>query len=867
MQKKRKSHFELGFLLKFNSPPPDSEYRTFKRHVFERLNVIFKKRSVSSLIKSSRISVRNLIICVLAILISSCMGGKKHGSPPAEGNAILPLAPKLDTPKITSPAQLPYYSNSNTVTIAGTCVVGPGATVYLGGDEDLKMPCADDGTFAFTLGKSSDGIYNYKLYEKSLTLKPSDDTPMSWKRSTLPPEPPTITTPSFLPYVSSGNTITIAGTCEEASTLNLSGTTTESTPCDSNFNFAFTVTKTNDGIFNFQLSQTNKFGNTSSNVDISWKRDTAIPAPPTLISPAISSYHSADDDVIISGTCVIGTSVVMTGSDANEIFCADGTFSFSVNHTTDATYSYSFKSKSVTGILSTTSATFAWQREAALPATPIVNSPSGGSLNSNTSAGTISGWCTDSNIVFLAGDTSASQTCTSSAFSFVITSASLNDHVYSYSVYQKNGLNAQSGAVGITWNRDITIPVNPILITPGISPYFASTGPLLISGVCESGARVELAGDITSTANCSGTNFNFSIPVATEGTYNFTLSQVDTIGNDSKSVFAAATLQWILDSTTPTAPGITQPATQHLFNSANSLSISGSCENNATVNISENVGGNLTSLNNSACTSSTFNFSVNKSTENTFNFEIKQTDRSGNISPSTTIYWTRDITTPDAPTLSAPAQNPFTSSDTNINVSVNCEVNTTVNWSNAASGSAQCTTGLVSTLLSKSSDGTYNLSFTQIDKAGNASPVLNFQWIRISTIPNSPNVTSPSASPYYSNQLSLSISGTCENGNSVSLSGDQTSSTTCAAGSFTFNLLAPTDGTYNFNIIQTTASNISSSTSSFRWIVDRQSPSVISVTSPTLNPYINASNSVSFQGICENLATVTLSGAASASTV
>lgn len=795
------------------------------------------------------------------------MGGKKHGTPPAEGNAILPLAPKLDPPKITSPTQVPYYSNTTDVTISGTCTVGPGATVYLGGDEDQKVVCNEDGTFSFSVNKASDGMYNYRLIAKSLTLHPSDETAMSWTRSTTPPEPPTITSPAFFPHATSSNSMTLSGQCLTDGNVYLSGDATDSISCSADGQFSFTINKSTDAIYDFELTQTDKFGNTSSAIAVSWKRDTAVPNSPTRTQPATSPYHSADDAINISGTCVIGTSVVMTGSDNDEIFCSDGNYSFTVTHTIDATYSYTLKSKSSTGILSTASASFIWQREAALPSTPVIISPPGGVLASNTSTGTISGTCTDTDIVYLTGDGTDNQTCSGSSFSFLIAQSGTLDHTYTYSIYQKNALNAQSGATTVTWLRDVTVPINPIMTVPGITPYYASTGPLLIAGVCEAGARVELGGDITSSVNCSGTNFSFSIPVNTQGTYNLTLSQIDGVGNDSKSVFAATTLTWILDSTAPAAPTVTQPATQPLYTNTNNLNIAGACETNATVNLSENVSGNLTSLNSATCTAGTYSFNINKSSENTFNFVIKQTDRAGNTSPTVSVNWTRDVTAPAAPSLISPAQNPYTSSDTNLNVTLSCEVNSTVSWSGASTGSALCTSGNINWSISQSTDGTYNVSFMQTDKASNASPALNFQWSRVSTIPNTPNVSSPATNPFYSNQLSLNISGTCDTGNTVSISGDMASSTTCASGVYNFSLSNSADGTYNYSIIQTSPSNVASSAASFRWIIDRQVPSAINMTSPTLNPYISASSNVTFQGNCENLATVVMSGASSSSVV
>ena len=67
---------------------------------------------------------------------------------------------------------------------------------------------------------------------------------------------------------------------------------------------------------------------------------------------------------------------------------------------------------------------FQWVRDTAVPATPVISAPAGSAATSNASSLVISGSCVTGNSVNLAGSSTASATCASSAFSFTVNKSS-----------------------------------------------------------------------------------------------------------------------------------------------------------------------------------------------------------------------------------------------------------------------------------------------------------------------------------------------------------------------------------------------------------------------------------------------------------
>jgi len=803
--------------------------------------------------------IQIMILVLITFVITSCGGGRKSGSPSAAGNAILPSAPKLDPPAVVYPPSTSYPSNVTQLNIAGTCTPGPGAKVFLGGDENKTVECSTDGDFNFIVTASNDGVFNYTLHMESLTQHPSDEIPLTWLRSSTTPAAPTITSPGTQPYLSGGSSLDIVGRCTAGGYVSVTGDSTQTTTCDSSGAYSFTISKSVDGIYLFDIFQVDQFGNTSPEVEISWTRNTAVPSTPVISSPAANPYTSSDSIITLVGTCVGGSTIRVNKlvSSVEELVgtssCTSGTFTFDITENLDGTYDYNISSYSVTNVSSAVS-TFQWIRNSSVPNTPILSSPATPTLSTNTNSITIAGSCDDGNTVYLNGDSSSSIACSSSSFSFNVIKNT--DSTYNFTVYQKTPGNIQSGATSITWIRDTLAPIAPILTAPGITPYYSASNNLLISGVCENDSNVIVSGDSSIMVVCSGSSFSFNLSKTTNNTYSFSVTQTDAAGNNS----SATNLVWVLDTVAPGAPTVTSPASYPILTNTSSITISGTCENNATVYL---IG---SSTQNVTCSSTTYSFTVNQSTDNIYDFSVYQTDLAGSSSASTVARWIRDTGAPSAPVITNPSISPYTSSDTNLTISGTCESGSTINYSNAASGTTTCSTSAFSFSITKSVDGNYTIDITQTDGAGNTSGIVSLNWIRNTSIPSTPSITTPASSPYFGKVASITLSGSCSSGNTVQISGASSQSTTCSSNAFSFSLSQSTDGTYNYSIVQINGSSISSGAATFSWILDRVSPTNPVISSPASGVAYNSASSLTISGSCEANATIQYSGNATGTT-
>lgn len=794
----------------------------------------------------------NFIFSGLFLSITACTVSSPE-RPPAAGNTILPSAPKLDPPVISLPASSLYFSNTSTLSISGTCTAGPGAKVFLGGDEDKQTPCSSNGDFSFAVNKSNDGTFNYTLRQESLIHHPSDNTSLAWKRSTVPPSPLTITVPSSYPVISGDSTFTIVGACIPGLVIDLIGDSTQRTNCSAGGNYSFTVSKSVDGTFIFDLYQTDIYGNPSSKIETSWKRDTVVPSPPLITAPVLNPYTSNESVFTLSGTCANGTTIKIAGDMTDSTFCSAGVFSMDIQASAYGTFNYSLVAVGSNNLPSTQT-TFQWVRTGAVPPTPILASPLSNPLYNNLNNLVISGTCVDGYTVYLSGSQSINATCASSNFSFT---ASKNvDGTYNFSVLQSFA-GQSSGAVEISWIRDTVSPLAPIVILPGVTPYFSSSKSLLISGSCDNGNAVNLSGDAVDSVSCSSGGFSFTVNKNSDGVYNFNIGQTDPAGNNSSS---SASVQWIVDSTQPAAPTIVSPAVSPFVSNANSLTINGGCENSATVYL---AGSSTSSI---VCSGNQYSFTVSKSTDGTYNYSVSQTDLAGLTSSSKSMQWIRDTVAPSAPTITNPAQNPLTSNDTDLTISGSCESGATINYSGALTGTTACSLGTFSFGISKNVDGVYNVAITQTDAANNTSSSKSFQWTRLSTIPQTPTVTTPASNPYYSRTNSVTLSGSCATGNTVQLSGAQSDTVTCSSNSYSFNLIKGVDGHYTYSISQVNASSVSSGAASFDWFVDTSAPANPVIVNPVSSTVINSANSLVISGNCEANATIHYSGSATGTT-
>ena len=184
------------------------------------------------------------------------------------------------------------------------------------------------------------------------------------------------------------------------------------------------------------------------------------------------------------------------------------------------------------------------------------------------------------------------------------------------------------------------------------------------------------------------------------------------------------------------------------------------------------------------------------------------------------------------------------------------------------SPTASCTNGTVQFTVTKTTDGSYNFTLSQTDRAGNATiTAATIAWTRDTTVtlPPTPTITTPAANPYYSNTALASIGGACESASvhTINLSGAQTGSTACSGSAYSIPLSAPSaDGTYTLFVSQVeNATGLNSSSTTLTWIFDTVAPAVLTLSTPTSSPMVTTGDiTMLISGSCVTDATVNLVG-------
>ncbi len=483
-------------------------------------------------------------------------------------------------PTITSPSTaLPLISSDTTITIAGTCEDGD--VVFLDGAATAATSCASS-SFSFMVSKNLDAPYDFQVSQSDAAGNASPAVSLQWVRDTLSPSAPTVTEPISNPFVSGDTTLTIAGSCETGATVALSGDASAAIACASS-TYHFSVSKTTDGTYSFNVTQTDLAGNASVPAVATWNRDTTIPPTPMIASPSSNPAYGNGTSLTLSGSCLSDDTVTLGGDvTADDVLspagnltttCLNSVYSFTVAKSMDGSYVLTvFQTDPVT-FMDSAQAFLTWVRDTVAPPAPAITDPA---VNPYTSSAnlTIRGRCETGAAVFLSGGESQTVACVSSAYSFT-TSTITVDGTYGFTLWQAD----RAGNISITavqqWVRNSTVPATPTIAIPTINPLASNASLLTLSGNCETGRIVTLggdvvAGDVTSpdgslTTVCLGSTYSFMIAKSLDATYRFTLKQTrDAI--DSGTV----TLQWTRDTTPPntaitSAPPVSNPASTASF--------------------------------------------------------------------------------------------------------------------------------------------------------------------------------------------------------------------------------------------------------------------------------------------------------------
>lgn len=585
---------------------------------------------------------------------------------------------------------------------------------------------------------------------------------------------------------------------------------------------------------------------------------------PVITSPSNPAVVNSLNSITISGTCVDGTTVKLSGAASGDVSapagqldqaCSGGTFSYTIDKSVDGTYTFQFVAEQ-SGVQSSLAAVQIWQRDTDAPNAPAVVAPATNPFYSSVNDTTLSiqGTCETNATVDVSGDATASTACVGGAFSFSVSQATGSTNAFSFSLKQTDLAGNFSGVTALQWIRQ-DIPQTPTVTNPAVALVRNNQNSLNIQGACETGYTVYLDGSASQSVACSSSTYQFTVNKSTDGDYTFNVTQK----NNANEASAAATVQWTRDTDAPAAPTIAAPGPSTYLTASSNITIAGVCETDATVSITPTGGSASTQV----CVAGVYGFNESLPNDGPYEYTLQQTDLAGNSSTTVLFQAYRDTSVPATPVISAPAQTMFSSNSDNLSISGTCTDNLTVTLSGDASATAACSGGTFNFDISKSSASgsvnSYAFSVKQTSATGIDSGAATQNWNQDKETPAVVTISSPANGSTESSGNSLAISGGCEEGAQVNLGGDDSASVTCTSAAFEFTVSKTDDSTYNFTVTQTDAAGNTSGSVPVQWVRNSVAPPTPVVLSHGPVHY-STSTQIAVNGTCNAGNTVNMTG-------
>lgn len=173
----------------------------------------------------------------------------------------------------------------------------------------------------------------------------------------------------------------------------------------------------------------------------------------------------------------------------------------------------------------------------------------------------------------------------------------------------------------------------------------------------------------------------------------------------------------------------------------------------------------------------------------------------GKLVNNKALYDPQSTFTPE-PTILLPAANPTYSKTNSVVISGACADGYTVFLKGAKDDSMPCSNSSYTFTFTANVDGVYSFLVSQLSPKQAQSKAISTVWIRKTSV-SPPVLTSPVLNPFFSAQNTLVVTGNCESGATVALSGDGADQTVCVNSTFTLNLPKSLDGDYALQVTQT----------------------------------------------------------------
>lgn len=665
---------------------------------------------------------------------------------------------------------------------------------------------------------------------------------------------------------------TIGGACSENGSVAISGDLSSTTSCsNSAWSRSLNLSARPDGVIALNVTETDLATNIGNTVSRTFTKDTVAPTL-TLSAPTSGTTLNATQiaNVTFSGACSEDTRQVMiSGAFSDSAVCTGGAWSkaYNLSSLPDGAFVLNFNHVDAAGN-SAPQVVGNYIKDATLPTVTIVTPLATNFVNlANEGSFVISGTCSENgqNVV-LSGAVSQTLSCSANSWSVNADLSAVVDGPITLTATHAD-VASNSAQTTVNLSKDTVVPQSTSISLAGGAAVTTSLNVTL--SLAAIGASEMY---ITNTAACSAGGVYEAFAV----TKNWTLSTAESVNTvyvkfkDLAGNESACISDDIIHNATPPTLSFTSPVSGTWVNNANkaTFTVSGACsENGQNVVISGTASASVVCA--ALAWTAALDVSGPAGGANAVTVTVNHSNANAVPAPTVTRTFSKDVVSPAAPVIVNPATSPYVSSSSPLAVSGTCEASSDMAISGAQTLSTACSGGTFSLNLAQATDGSYNYDFTQTDAAGNVSVANSFQWVKDSSIPDVPILSSPSPNPKFTNTNSVVIAGSCVTGYDVTLEGDLVAgdvlspsgqlTMTCASNVFSFTVQKTTDGTFNFSVYQTNIAGTDSPSAAATWTRDTVAPLAPTITTPPTNPY-TAGGNLTLSGACESLATVNLSG-------
>ncbi|MBS1963193.1 MAG: hypothetical protein JST04_13335 [Bdellovibrionales bacterium] len=683
----------------------------------------------------------------------------------------------------------------------------------------------------------------------------------------------TINSPGAGSYVNLANqaAFVLSGTCsEDGQNVVIGGAASATVVCSSgSWTKTFDLTAAAQGAVAFTADHSDAAGNAATQASRAFVKDTVVPTV-TVVNPAAGTLVSGANvtSFAVSGACSEnGLNVAISGSATATVACsggawtanldfsaaADGPVSITVNHSDAAGNAASPDTRS-------------FQKDATPAAVAFTLPAAGAYVNlANRASFAVSGTCSDSgqNVV-LSGAASATVTCTAGGWSANLNlTAAADGAITLYADHSDAGGNAAPQA-SRSFTKDTVAP--SLLITSpvaGSSIYTVNMTTFAVSGSCsENGQTITFSGGATGTTTCSGGSWsaNLDFSGASDGAVTLYADMADAAGNPATQ----ASRSFNKDTGVPTLT-IDSPVAGSYVNLANqtSFTVSGTCsENGQNVVLTGSVSASV------ACSGGAWSkaFDYSGVADGAISVTANHSDTAGNAANPQTRAFAKDTVNPvvsegnpAAGTVIAGGSTyniTWTATDTNAvaSISLYYSTNSGSNWTQFQSGLPN--SGTFAWTVPSLDNTTMRIRVRVYDVAGNTDYDSNNDFTIDSTAP-SITINSPAVNSYVNNasKTSFTIGGTCsENGQTVTISGAGSGTTTCTAGNWSkaVDVSGAADGSITLYADLADAAGNAAPQASRTFIKDvvaPTAPNAIALVTPATSPGTNATPTIRIGGL------------------